>query len=150
MKFLWIILFSLGALNAQKVEISADSFEADEKKMVSVLKGNVLLKKGGDTIHASTLKVYFDAHNKPTKYLALGNITFDINTEKQSFDGHANQLLYNPKTLVYEVSGDAYIHEKSQNRKLYGETIMIDRISGKSTIKGSKKRPVKFIFEVKE
>jgi lipopolysaccharide export system protein LptA len=150
MRFLWISFFIAISLYGQKVEISADSFEADEKKMYTILKGNVLLKKGADTIHAATLTVYFDADNKPIKYLASGNITFDINTEKQSFDGHADQLLYNPKTLIYEVSGNAFIHEKLQNRKLYGEHIMIDRVSGKSTIKGSKKRPVKFIFEVKE
>jgi len=150
MKLVYILLFLLSFLQAQKVEISADSFEADEKKMLSVLKGNVLLKKGNDIVNAKQLTIYFDAQNKPKQYLAEGNINFTINTEKQNFEGHAQRLLYDPHTLKYEISGDAFIHEKEQNRKLYGERIMIDRTNGKSTIKGSKKKPVKFIFEVKE
>ena len=150
MKFLYVLLLLISFLQAEKVEISADTFEADEKKMISVLKGHVLLKKGNDTVHATQLTVFFDTKNKPKQYLAEGNINFTINTEKQNFEGHAQKLLYNPHTLKYEISGDAFIHEKEQNRKLYGETIMIDRISGKSTIEGSKKKPVKFIFEVKE
>jgi len=150
MKLLWLVLLSLHLLQAHQVEISADAFEADEKKMFSILKGNVLLKKGKDIVHADTLTVFFDKTNKPKKYMAEGNIRFSIQTDKQRFDGKAAKLLYNPKTLQYEVSGDAFIHEKTQNRKVYGETIIIDRINGKSSIKGSQKRPVKFIFEVEE
>jgi len=150
MKFYYILLLSCTLLSAEQVEISADSFEADEKKMLSVLTGNVLLKKGKDIVRAKKLTIFFDKENKPKEYLATGNITFAINTDKQSFDGHAQKLLYNPSTLKYEISGKAYIHEKQQNSKLYGETIMIDRISGKSTIKGAPKKPVKFIFQVKE
>jgi lipopolysaccharide export system protein LptA len=146
--YIWLVLLSLSY--AQKVEISADSFEADEKKRVSILKGNVLLKKGADIVHADKLTIYFDAQNHPSKYHASGGIQFEIYTNQQDFQGHANSLVYDPKTLKYELSGDAYIHEKKQNSELFGEVIMIDRVSGKSSIKGSKKRPVKFIFEVKE
>jgi lipopolysaccharide export system protein LptA len=150
MKILYILCLLLSLLPAQKVEISADSFEADEKRKISILKGNVLLKKGADVIHADKLTISFDAKNHPIKYHATGNIKFEIYTNQQDFQGHANSLLYDPKTLKYELSGNAYIHEKKQHSELYGEFIMIDRVSGKSSIKGSKKRPVKFIFEVKE
>ena len=150
MKFHYLLLLSLTLLPAEQVEISADSFEADEKKMFSILTGNVVLKKGADEVHANSLTILFDKKNRPKEYLAVGDITFTINTDKQSFDGHAKKLRYDPSILKYEISGSAYIHEKTNNSKLYGETIMIDRISGKSTIKGSKKRPVKFIFQVKE
>ena len=150
MKFFYLLLLSFTLLQAEKVEISADSFEADEKKMRSILKGNVILKKGADEVHTNALTILFDKNNKPKMYLASGDITFTIHTEGKSFDGHAQKLHYNPLTLKYKISGSAYIHEKTNNSKLYGETIMIDRISGKSTIIGSKKRPVKFIFEVKE
>ncbi len=150
MKFLSLLLLLLTYIQAEQVEISADHFEADEKKMLSILTGHVLLKKGADEVHAQKLTIFFDKKNKPTEYLAQGTITFMINTNNQSFEGHAQKLLYNPSTQKYEISGDAFIHDKKLNRKLYGETIMIDRISGKSTINGSKKRPVKFIFEVKE
>ncbi len=150
MKISSLLFLLLTFLQAQQVEISADHFEADEKKMLSVLTGHVLLKKGADEVHAKKLTIFFDKKNRPTEYLAEGNINFIINTNNQSFEGRAQKLLYNPSTQKYEISGNAFIHEKKLNRKLYGETIMIDRISGKSTINGSKKRPVKFIFEVKE
>ena len=150
MKIIYTLLLLVPILYAQKVEISADSFEADEHQKRSILKGNVLLKKGDDMVHANTLTIFFNAKNKPIKYLAQGNIRFRINTDTQSFDGRADKLMYNPSTLKYELSGNAYIHEKRQESKLYGEHIMIDRVSGKSTIKGSRKKPVKFIFNVKE
>jgi len=150
MKILTTLLLLTMSIYAQKVEISADSFEADENKKISILKGNVLLKKGEDIIHADSLTITFNANNKPLSYIAKGHITFNINTNKQHFDGHANRLSYDPSTLIYTLSGDAYIHEKTHDSTLYGEHIMIDRLSGKSTIKGSPKRPVKFIFSVKE
>ncbi len=150
MRFLTILLVFISFLTAEQVQINADHFEADEKKMISILKGHVLLKKGEDEVHAQKLTVFFDKKNRPTEYLATGKITFVIHTNNQSFEGHAQKLLYNPVTQKYEISGNAFIHDKKLGRKLYGESIMIDRISGKSTINGSKTRPVKFIFEVKE
>ena len=150
MKLLMIILSFITLLRAQQVQISADHLEADEKKMRSILTGHVFIKKGSDEIHTEKLTVYFDKKNRPTKYLATGNITFQIHTNNQSFEGHAHKLLYNPDTKIYAISGDAFIYDKKLNRKLYGESIMIDRRSGKSTINGSPSQPVKFIFEVKE
>jgi len=150
MRLCYLLLFFLSLLQAEKVEISADSFEADKQQMRSMLTGNVLLKKGEDIVHAQKLTILFDKNNRPKSYHASGGVTFSISTQNQSFDGHAQKLLYIPSSQQYEISGKAYIHEKIQNSKLYGETIMIDRISGKSTIKGSKKKPIKFIFQVKE
>ncbi len=150
MKFLTILLLLTNFLLAQQVEISADTFEADENKMHSILKGHVLLKKGEDEVHAQKMTILFDAKNRPTEYLATGEITFSIHTNNQHFEGHAQKLRYNPHTQKYEISGNAFLYDKTLNRKLYGESIMIDRRNGKSTINGSEKRPVKFIFEVKE
>ena len=145
-----VLLFFTLMLQAEQVEVSADFFEADEQTMTSILQGNVLLQKGEDTVHASTLTISFDAQNKPIKYLAEGQVNFNIKTNMQDFEGHAQSLLYNPKTHIYAVSGNAFLHDKKQDRKLYGERIMIDRNSGKSSIKGAKNRPVKFIFHVQE
>ncbi len=150
MKYLIVLLVLTHILYAQKVEISADNFAADEKKMLSILTGHVTLKKGEDLIKASKITIYFDKSNKPKEYVAQGHITFSIHTKTQDFEGRAQTLRYDPSTLIYEMSGDAFIHDKNQDRKLYGEHIMIDRISGKSIIKGGVKKPVKFIFSVKE
>jgi lipopolysaccharide export system protein LptA len=150
MKVILFFLLFINYLYAQKVEITADSFEADEKKHISTLIGNVTILKGADLIRADKLIVKFDNDNKPIKYIANGNISFNIITKNQEFDGSAQKLLYNPKTLKYEISGNAIINEKKQHQKLIGEKIVIDRISGKSKILGAKNQPVKFIFDVKE
>ncbi len=149
-KYLGLLFLFSTMLFAQKVEISADHFEADERAMRSILQGNVTLKKGNDIVHTDKLIVFFDKDNKPKKYLAQGNINFTIYSNKQQFQGDANKLIYNPLSQKYILSGNAFIHELTQDRKLYGETIILDRRSGKSTIKGSKHKPVKLIFEVEE
>jgi lipopolysaccharide export system protein LptA len=150
MRIFIFLMLVFTVCNAQKVEITADSFEADEKKHISTLVGNVTILKGADLIKADNLIVRFDEKNKPIEYIANGNISFNIVTQNQEFDGSAQKLLYNPKTLKYEISGNAIINEKTQHQKLMGEKIIIDRISGKSKIIGAKNRPVKFIFDVKE
>jgi lipopolysaccharide export system protein LptA len=143
-----ILLFSL--LEAEKVEISADSFEANEPKQISIFSGNVKIKKCRDEFNASRVVILFDKKNKPTKYSASGEVKFQLKTKEQIFVGHADKLIYEPITQKYQILGNAFIHEKSQNRKLYGEKIIIDRKKGTSKITGTKSRPVKFIFSVKE
>jgi len=143
------ILFST-FLNAQKVEITADSFEADEKEMVTKFNGNIHIKKGEDEIFASELIIYFDKDNKPQKYEATGNIKFHLTLKKQKFEGHSQIIVYEPISQKYKMSGDAYVHEIINDRKLYGEEIVIDRISGKSKIVGKDDKPVRMIFSVEE
>ena len=150
MRALLILTILFNICYAQKVEITADSFEADEKQHISTPIGNVTILKGADLIRADKLIVRFDNDNKPIEYIANGDISFNIITQNQEFDGSAQKLLYNPKTLKYEISGNAIINEKKQHQQLIGEKIIIDRISGKSKILGAKNRPVKFIFDVKE
>ncbi len=150
MKIFIILLTLLSFLNAEKVEISADSFEANEPKQISIFSGNVKIKKGKDWFSASKVIILFDKKNKPTKYSAIGEVDFSLKTSNQIFVGNADKLIYEPKTQKYQILGNAFIHEKSQDRKLYGEKIIIDRKKGTSKITGTQKRPVKFIFSVKE
>ena len=148
-KIVVLMLFVISTLFAQKVEVSADKLVADESSHISKLIGNVKIKKGSDTISANELSIKFNDKNKPLFYEAKGDIKFHIYTQKREFEGSANSLTYDPKTLKYELSGNVKVHEKSQDQTLEGERVVIDRISGRSEIDGGSK-PVKFIFDVKE
>ena len=150
MRIFIILILLLSLLEAEKVEISADSFEANEPKQISIFRGNVKIKKGVDQFTSSKVIILFDKKNKPTKYSATGDVDFILHTKGQVFVGYADKLIYEPNTQKYQILGNAFIHEKTHNRKLYGERIIIDRKKGTSKITGTKNRPVKFILSVKE
>jgi lipopolysaccharide export system protein LptA len=149
-KLIILILLSLQLLRAEQVEVNALEFEADENKMVSYFKGDVSIKKGSDYITADKLRIDFDKKNKPSKYDATGGVSFSITTDNQHFEGTSSQIIYEPSNKRYTAIGNVRINETTKNQKLRGELITIDRISGKSKLKGSKNRPVKFIFTVDE
>ena len=145
-----LILLLCAVVYAQEIEITADKLEADENKKISTLIGHVVIKKGLDKISCDTLEVKFDKKNKPTLYQASGNVRFHILTNNKEFQGRAKRLIYTPNDKKYQLEGDVKIEELKSRQRLFGETIIIDRTSGKSIIKGDGKRPVKFIFDVKE
>jgi len=118
--------------------------------MISIFKGSVYIKKGKDEIKADLLKINFDKKNKPIRYEATGHVNFKITTDSQHFKGRSNKIIYEPSKKRYKASGDVQITETIKNQKLNGENIIIDRVSGKTKISGTKKRPVKFIFTVDE
>ncbi len=148
----FIAFFSLFfiVLFAKEVKITAQKFEADEKKMVSIFSGNVHLQRDLDEINASILTITFDKEGKPISYEASGDLHFAISADDQFFIGSADYMIYKPKDKEYKIVGNAFIHEINTNKKLYGEKIIIDRKSGKSKILGTSTKPVKFIFSIQE
>ncbi len=137
-------------LFAQKVEVSADKLEVDEKSGNSVLSGHVQIHKGSDFIQAGRLVIAFDPKHKPTRYEAEGAVSFQIHTQNRIFVGHAQRLLYDPGTLRYELEGSVELDEQAFGQKLTGEKVVIDRTTGKAVIDGKANQPVKLIFDVKE
>ena len=70
-----IILFFLFSVfvNADTVNVTADNFFADENKLISILTGNVVLKKGDyDTLKADKLTIYFDKEKNPSLIFQRG------------------------------------------------------------------------------
>ena len=130
--------------------IVADSFEAYENKRLSQLSGHVHVQKGSDDIKADKLEIIFDQKNKPLKYTLTGNVSFNISTQSQHFVGTAQKIIYNPHKKQYIAMGNVHLQEKKTDKTLQGEKIIIDRISGKTTISGKKNKPVKFTFTVEE
>jgi lipopolysaccharide export system protein LptA len=137
---------------SEQVEITSDRFEADEVKLVTKFIGHVHMKKGRDELNASKVIVYFDKKRKPKRYEAIGNASFVILMKKegQLYTGKADRLVYLPARQRYELYGDVVLKEPRLDRTVRGEKVVVEKLSGKASVEGNGKRPVKFIFKVEE
>ena len=79
-----IFLFPFLALlsTAEELKVVSDNFKGDQQKGVSVFTGHVKITKGFDEMNASKITIYTDKSNKPSKYLAEGDVSFYIVTEQ--------------------------------------------------------------------
>ena len=133
---------------AEKVEVSATIVKADNLKKKVYFSGNVKIKKSEDMIFANEVKVYFNDQNETEKYEAKGAVKFQFKNKKYFYKGQANNVVYYPLKSLYILTGKAKIEDKITKRNLEGEHIKLNMITGKVTIKGTKRKPVKFIFDI--
>lgn len=139
------------ALQAEQVEVTGDDFFADEKALVSDLKGNVVIKKGSyDTLTSDNVKIYFDANKQPIKYVATGNAKFKVLLNEKNYDGSGKELIYEPAKSQYTLKGDAYLHEVQTDKKVYGDQITVNQLKGTYQVESKDKKPVKFIFQIED
>ena len=153
MKLLGLLLAGVVALNAanDKLIIDALDFKMDDKKGISVFTGDVKMKMSEDRLNAQKVEIYFentkDGKN-PTKYIATGKVDFVINTKDKHYIGKGEKLIYEPSKQKYLVSGNGYLEDVNTNRKIYGEEIYVDQLSGEASVKGTEKKPVRFIINL--
>lgn len=148
--FIAVALF-YGVVSANQVEVSADSFYADEKVGLGELVGNVLIKKGkSDTLTANRVKIYFDKNRKPQKYEAISDAKFSILLDGKKYNGSGNLLTYEPKGQIYTLKGSAFLHEVDSDKKIFGDEIIVNQLKGVYSVKSKDKKPVKFIFQVED
>ncbi len=148
--FSLLFLASMLYAKSQNVQITSKSFEADELKQISKFIGNVKVVKGYDTITADKLIVNFNKKKNPIKYTAIGNAKFKLIMNKKHYSGKANKIIYDPIKKIYIFIGNAFLQDTDDGKKIYGDDIKIDQLSGKYDVKSDGKKPVKFIFKVKE
>ncbi|WP_298096973.1 lipopolysaccharide transport periplasmic protein LptA [uncultured Campylobacter sp.] len=137
----------------EQVEVTADNFFADEIKQISVLTGNVRIKKGAyDTLNSDKVTIYFDAKRQPTKYVATGNANFKILLNQKHYDGKGGVLTYDPTIEAYTLENNAYLHEAETKKEVYGDKIIVNRQKGTYEVKsgGGEKKPVRLIFQVED
>ena len=151
------LITSFGAPNLsaaqEQVEVTADNFFADEIKQISVLTGNVRIKKGAyDTLNSDKVTIYFDAKRQPTKYVATGNANFKISLNQKHYDGRGGVLTYDPTIEAYTLENNAYLHEAETKKEVYGDKIIVNRQKGTYEVKsgGGEKKPVRLIFQVED
>jgi lipopolysaccharide export system protein LptA len=153
MRYILIGLFlilNIAIAKTQNVEITSKSFEADEMKHISKFIGDVKVVKGYDTITADKLTINFDKDKNPTEYIATGNAKFKLILNKKHYSGKANKIIYDPIKKLYHFIGNAFLQDLDSNKKIYGDDIQIDQLNGKYDVKSDGKKPVKFIFKVKD
>ena len=132
--------------------IDAQNFEADDKKGISIFTGNVKIKMNQDRLNADRVDVYFatDKNNQkiPLRYEATGKADFEIVTKEKHYIGNGDKVIYSPQKEEYTILGNGFLQEKNDDRKVYGDTIYVNQLSGEARVKGSEQKPVRFIINV--
>lgn len=135
---------------ASQIEISSNSFYANENERIGEFTGNVRVRRGSDELMADKAVVYFNASRQPLKYIASGNASFRANIKGKRYSGSGNELIYDAKAGTYTIVGKAHIREIDSDKNVYGERIVIDQKSGTYSVGSGENKPVRFIFNVKD
>lgn len=112
--------------------------------------GNAKVKKSEDWIHADKIIVYFDDNNETKMYKAIGKVTFEFKNEEGHYQGKSEKVTYYPQKSFYVLTGKAIVDDVKNKRQVKGDEITLDMITGDSQVKGSAKKPVKFIFTTED
>lgn len=150
-KTIIFLIFTLLVANAKQVEITADSFFADENKQITEFSGNVYIKKGDtDELRASKVIVYFDKNRQPLKYVATNNANFKLFMKDKNYEGKGDVLTYEPLKDFYTITGKGHLKEVQTDKNVYGEKITIDQKNGIYNVQSTTNEPVKFIFNIED
>ena len=150
MNFVKIILLLMltQTLFAEKVEITSTSMEAEELKKEVHFIGDAKIIKGGDWLHADRVIVYFGENNETSRYEAIGAVSFEFKQDENHFKGNAEKVIYDIAKSLYVLKGKAVIDDLIKKSHVNGDEIMLDMSTGNVDVKGSSKKPVKFIFDM--
>ena len=152
MRYLYLLtFFLLITAEAQQLKIVAKSFDADEKKGVTVFKGAVKITKGFDKLNADVVTVYTNAKRKPTKYIAKGDVSFYLKAENGAeYKGKAQKVIFVPTKKEYRFYRDVHIEQLDEKKEINGEEVVISTVEGKARAKGGNTKPVVMTFEIEE
>ncbi|MBE0491902.1 MAG: lipopolysaccharide transport periplasmic protein LptA [Sulfurospirillum sp.] len=150
MKFLIFLFLCINLAIASNVQIVAQKFWADEKKLISVFSGDVIITKEQDKLVAQEVTIDFDTQKQPLKYTATGDAKIDMMMHEKKYFAKADKMIYDPLKDEYELIGNAFLHEIATDKKVYGDTILVNQKNGKYEVDSTGKKPVKFIFKIEE
>jgi len=148
-----ILCSSILFAQTETLIIDAQDFQADDKKGISIFTGDVKIKMGQDKLNAQRVDVYFTTDKQtnkkiPLKYEATGRADFEIYTKDKHYLGNGDKIIYSPQKEEYTIIGNGFLQEQTEDRKVYGDTIYVNQISGEAKVKGSENKPVRFIINV--
>lgn len=145
----------LSTLYAQKETLVIDAiyFEAEDSRGVATFEINVKITMGEDRLNAQKVEVFFeldkDSNKKQVvKYEATKKADFEIMSKGKHYKGSGDKIIYEPKKDEYNIIGNAFLYDVKEDRKVYGDHIYINQVSGEARVKGSENKPVKFIINV--
>jgi len=151
-KILTILYVCMIPLLAEQVKITADAFEGNEKKGITVFSGNVKIKKENDELNASKVTVFTDKERSPYRYEAEGDVSFyiDLPDNNATYKGDAGKVVYLPLKQEYQFYTNVHLYQLGTNRKVFGDKVMLNAVDGNAKALGKEKTPVIMIFNVKE
>jgi len=136
---------------SDQVQVEAESFEAYEKKNISIFKGNVHLKKLDDSLKADRVTIFFDKKKHPLRYEATGHVSFKVSVDNKGlYRGKSGKLIYRPSENTYQLFDNVEVEDVTSERKLMGNEVTLNLDSGHAKVVGKKKKPVVMTFSVEE
>lgn len=150
MKNIFFIIMLLQVfLTAGDLQIQAMKFYGDEQAGLSVFSGDVKIKKGMDELNASKVSVYIDTKKKPTKFVAEGNVSFNLYTEDgANYKGRSQKAIYLPNEKTYNFYTDVYLQQTGDTKQIQGDLVILKLLENKAYAKGATKKPVVMTFEI--
>ena len=152
MKFIHTVICGLllsFAADAEELKVVAKNFEADEQKGYTIFTGDVVMTKSSDEFNASKVTVYVDENRKPTKFIAVGDVSFKITTMTGDlYAGKAQEARFFPQKKEYRFYTDVHIRQLNKQKEINGDEVIVDLIEGRAFAKGADKKPVIMIFNI--
>lgn len=143
--FLILSVFAM----SEELKVSSESFHADENKGISVFTGNVNILKHHDELNASEVTIYTDKQNKPVKFVAIGNVSFVIETKQGAkYSGIAGKAIFLPQEKEYHFYTDVHLKQLDEKKEIQGDEVVLEVVAGKAYAKGVVKKPVIMIFDI--
>lgn len=154
MKKLFVFFMFLGFCYAEQLIIDSKHFEADDTSGIAIFTGNVKMTKSQDIITTDKMTVYMmaDKNGKkiPKEYVAVGNTDFKIVTNQKVYSGKGDKVIYDPNKLKYTIIGNGFLFDETLDRKLYGNEIYINELTGEAEVKSDGQKPVRFIIKIED
>ncbi len=150
MRYLLFALFLTLISFAANLEITAKDFFHKDGEKKAIFSGNVVAKEGSNIINADRIVIYLNDKNEAIKYEAIGNVKFEIKDKKKDVKGSCNRLIYIPDKDLYKLFGNVALHDLLNQRDVFGDEVILDNKNKTSIAKSNSKKPVKFLFKVKD
>ncbi|WP_233706568.1 lipopolysaccharide transport periplasmic protein LptA [Helicobacter marmotae] len=135
--------------STEQLQVSAKKIESDLKKGQTLLNGDVVVTKGGDTLWADKVLIETNKKNQPTRYVASGNVRFHTKLPDKEFKGKAKKAIYDVQKDEYQLIDNAMIEEVGKQNSIKGDVITFSPSTEEALVKGSDKKPsvLTFIME---
>jgi lipopolysaccharide export system protein LptA len=93
--------------------------------------------------------VYTNKDKEPTKFVAIGNVSFSIQTKKKIvYKGVAGKAIYIPATKEYHFFKNVHLKQVNDKKEIIGDEVLLKTIEGKAYAKGLDSNPVIMIFDI--
>lgn len=136
---------------SEELKVISDNFKGDQQKGVSVFTGKVKVTKGFDELNASKVTIYTNSDNKPTKYLAEGDVTFYIVTEmNEKYRGKSQRAIYLPDANEYQFFQKVDLIRLDDYRRVKGDKVIVNTVLGDASAESANQEPVIMTFTLKD